>query len=183
MHIYTLSTLFPSSVSAFAKDKSSVAFLANKTAKAALENTLKPSQINTEDYSAIFYAGGHGPMFDLPDNKDIAILARKIYEENKGVVGAVCHGPAGLVPIILSDGTPIVKGRTLTCFTNAEEDAVKLTDAMPFLLETKLKELGAKISTGAAWSNVVKVDGKLVTGQNPASASDTAKAVVQAIHS
>lgn len=168
------------SIEAFSKDESSVAFLKNKEQAAALEKTLKPSDVKSSEFAGIFYAGGYGPMWDLPENKEIAGLASKIYESG-GVVGAVCHGPVGLAPIKLSDGTPLIQGKKVTGFSNAEEQVMKLQDVVPFLLEDKLKELGGKYSAAEAWASHVCSDQRVVTGQNPASAGPTATAMLEAM--
>jgi putative intracellular protease/amidase len=119
---------------------------------------------------AIFYAGGHGTMWDFPDNAQLASIAASIYERG-GVVAAVCHGPSGLVNIRLSDGKYLVDGKEVSGFTNEEEKAMGLTDIVPFLLEDKLKSRGAKYSKAAAFQKHVVVSDRLVTGQNPQSAS------------
>lgn len=154
------------------------AFWENKTYRAKVENTQKPSDVRAADYAAIFYAGGHGTMWDFPDNKDIADIARQIYESN-GVVAAVCHGPAGLVNIKLSDGTFLVAGKRINAFTNEEEEAVKLSSVVPFLLETKLIERGAIFEKSALWQKHVTVDKRVITGQNPASAQGVGEALLK----
>jgi putative intracellular protease/amidase len=134
-----------------------------------IENTMKPSEVKPNEYAAIFYAGGHGTMWDFADNKELANIASIIYENN-GVVSAVCHGPAGLVNIKLSDGKYLVEGKKINAFTNEEEIAVGLDKVVPFMLETKLIERGAKFEKSGLWQNHVVVDQRVVTGQNPASA-------------
>jgi len=169
------------SVQNYNKDPSCIEFLKNEVALNKLKNTIKPSEVNPKDYKTLFFAGGHGPMFDMPDCKEMAQLATSIYENN-GVVGAVCHGPCGLVNIKLSNGEYLVKGKKVCSFTNAEEDAVKLSDAMPFMLETKLKERGGTFVGAGLWQVNVQVDERLVTGQNPASATSSGKAVVDLLN-
>jgi putative intracellular protease/amidase len=134
-----------------------------------VEHTLKPTDIKPNDYVAIHYAGGHGTMWDFADNAELAAIATKIYENN-GAVSAVCHGPAGLVNIKLSTGQYLVDGKRVNAFTNEEETAVKLESVVPYLLETKLIERGAKFEKAGLWQEKVVVDGRLITGQNPASA-------------
>lgn len=134
-----------------------------------LENTLTPDQVRPEDYSAIHFVGGHGAMWDLPDNSKIAEITAQLYDNN-GIVAAVCHGPAGLVNVKLKDGSYLVDGKTLAAYTNAEEEAGGMTDVVPFLLESKLKERGAHHVPAPNKTENVKVDERLVTGQNPASA-------------
>lgn len=145
--------------------------------RAKVENTMKPSEVNPNDYAAIFYAGGHGAMWDFADNNEIAVLASKIYENN-GVVSAVCHGPAGLVNIKLSNGKYLVDGKKINAFTNEEEIAVKLENVVPFALETKLIERGAKFEKSGLWQQHVVTDQRLVTGQNPQSAHAVGEAVL-----
>ena len=143
-----------------------------------LANTLKLDDVNPADFDAIFFAGGHGVMWDFADSAAIDKVTREIYERG-GVVSAVCHGPAALVNVKLSDGSYLVAGKNLTAFTNGEEEAVQATDIVPFLLESKLKEHGAIHHAAANWSNHVIEDGRLVTGQNPASAAGVGDAVVK----
>ncbi len=155
-------------------------FWNNSTYRNKVENTLKPSEVNPKDYVAIHYAGGHGTMWDFADNNEIAEIARQIYENN-GVVSAVCHGPAGLVNIKLSSGEYLVNGKKVNAFTNEEEVAVKLDKVVPFLLESKLIERGAKVEKSGLWKKHVTVDQRLVTGQNPQSAKGVGEAALQEI--
>ena len=145
-----------------------------------LATTLPLDTVGTENYVAIFFAGGHGTMWDFPDNEALQDVVASIYESGGGV-GAVCHGPAALVNVQLSDGSYLVSGRQIAGFTNEEEEAVGLTDTMPFLLETRLKERGAQFTQGPNFQEKVVADGRLVTGQNPASASEAASQLVKAI--
>jgi putative intracellular protease/amidase len=154
------------------------AFLNDPDVAAALRNTLTPEQVNPDDYDVIFYAGGHGTMWDFPDNTKLAKVAADVYEDG-GVVAAVCHGPAGLVNVRLSDGSYLVDGKEVSAFTNEEETAVGLTEVVPFLLQTKLTERGARHSGTENFAAYVVADGRLVTGQNPASASGVAERVVE----
>ncbi|KAK3089523.1 hypothetical protein FSP39_004252 [Pinctada imbricata] len=143
-----------------------------------LDNTLSPYQINISEYRAIVYAGGHGPMWDVAENIELAQMCTNLYE-NGGLVAAVCHGAAGLINVKLSNGQNIVKGRTITSFTNSEEAAIALTDVMPFLLETRLKELGANFIADDDFKRNVQLDHRLITGQNPASSKRMAKKLVE----
>lgn len=145
-------------------------FWKNEKYRNKIQNTMKPSDVNPEEYVAIHYAGGHGTMWDFPENEKISTIARKIYEKN-GVVSAVCHGPAGLVNIKLSNGEYLVDGKKVSAFTNEEEKAVELDSVVPFLLESKLKKRGATFEQSGLWQKQVSVDGRLVTGQNPQSAT------------
>ena len=145
---------------------------------AQVKDTLSPQEIDPSEYSAVFFAGGHGVMWDLPNDRELAQITAAIYERN-GIVGAVCHGPAGLVNVRLSDGSYLVAGKTLAAFTNEEEEAVELTEQMPFLLETKLIERGARHTEADNFQpHVVKSD-RLITGQNPASATGVAEQMVE----
>jgi len=143
-----------------------------------LKNTPTAADLNAADYDAIFYAGGHGTMWDFPGATDLAKLAAAIYERG-GVVAAVCHGPSALVELKLSDGSHLVDGKDVAGFTNAEEAAVGLTDVVPFLLADELTKRGAKHHPGPDFAPKVVTDGRLVTGQNPASAPSTAEVVTK----
>jgi putative intracellular protease/amidase len=161
-------------------DPVNAAFLDDATLVGATRTTRRPADVNAADYDAIFFAGGHGTMWDLPDNSELQNIAAAIYESG-GVVAAVCHGPAGLVNIRLSSGAFLVAGHRVTGFTNDEEDAAELTDVMPFLLETRLGERGAEFHSAANFQPNVVTSDRLVTGQNPASAAGVADAVVTMI--
>lgn len=157
-------------------------FWDNTVYRHKIEHTKKPSEVNPEEYVAIHYAGGHGAMWDFADNKEIAKIAAKIYENN-GVVSAVCHGPSGLVNIKLSDGSYIVDGKKVNAFTNEEEVKVKLEDIVPFLLEDKLKERGGIFEKSAPFTEHVVTDQRLVTGQNPQSAHGVGLATLEVLQS
>jgi putative intracellular protease/amidase len=152
-------------------------FWDNAEYRAKIENTMKPSEVKTEQYAAILYAGGHGTMWDFADNKELAAIAQKIYENN-GVVSAVCHGPAGLVNIKLNNGQYLVSGKKINAFTNEEEIAVKLENVVPFMLETTLIERGAKFEKSGLWQKHITVDQRVITGQNPASAKSVGEATL-----
>lgn len=162
------------------EDPLNKAFLENPNKVAQIENTFHPSQIDPNKYNAIFYAGGHGVMWDFPDNEQLAKISAAIYERG-GVVGAVCHGPAGLVNIKLSNGEYLVNGKTVSCFTNEEEAAVELTDVVPFLLESKMIERGAQVVKAPNFQTQVTVSDRLVTGQNPASAKGVGEEMLKLI--
>lgn len=142
-----------------------------------ISHSQKPTEVKPGEYAAIYYAGGHGAVWDLPDNRQIASIAAKIYENN-GIVSAVCHGPAGIVNIKLSNGKYLVDGKKVSGFTNEEEAAVKLDKVVPFLLEDKLIERGGFYEKAAPWHEHVVTDQRLVTGQNPQSAHAVGKAVL-----
>lgn len=159
------------------KDPVNKEFWENKEIQEKINNTMKPSEVNPADYVAIHFVGGHGAMWDFPQNKELAKIAAKIYE-NEGVVSAVCHGPAGLVNIKLDNGSYLIAGKRVAGFSNGEEKAVKLDKAVPFLLEDKLKERGAEYSCGPNWKEHVEHDGRLITGQNPQSATKVGEEVL-----
>lgn len=143
-----------------------------------LEHTKPLGIVSVKDFDAVFFPGGHGTMFDLPRNETIARLLSEFANEGK-VIAAVCHGPAALVGVQTADGTPLVKGRTITGFTDREEAAAKMVEEVPFLLETELRKEGAAFIAGEMWASHVEVDGNMVTGQNPASSEATATAVIK----
>lgn len=142
-----------------------------------IDNSLKPGEVKTDDYSAIFFAGGHGTMWDFSDNPELAKITADIYEKG-GVVGAVCHGPSGLVNVKLSNGKYLVEGKKINGFTNEEETVVKLDNVVPFLLESKLIERGAIFEKSGLWQPHVAVDQRVVTGQNPQSAKGVGEAIL-----
>jgi putative intracellular protease/amidase len=151
------------------QDPLNKAFLEDSAKLAKVENTLPPAEIEPSHYDAIFFAGGHGTMWDFPNDERLARIAGAIYEQG-GIVGAVCHGPAGLVNIKLSDGSYLVAGKTVAGFTDEEEIAVGLSDVVPFLLASKLRDRGAIHTKADNFQAHVVVSDRLVTGQNPASA-------------
>ncbi|MCU0648704.1 MAG: type 1 glutamine amidotransferase domain-containing protein [Gemmatimonadaceae bacterium] len=153
------------------------AFLDDAHVAAQLQQTLQPADIDPSRYAAIFFVGGHGTMWDLPDDAALAAATSAI-DANGGIVAAVCHGPAGLVNVRRPDGTYLVAGHTVSAFTDAEEATVGLTDVVPFLLSSTLAQRGAVLSAADVFQPKVSVSGRLVTGQNPASASGVAEAVV-----
>jgi putative intracellular protease/amidase len=145
-----------------------------------LAHTTPVADVDPGDYDAVFYAGGHGTMWDFATDADVVRVGRAVYEGD-GIVAAVCHGPAAFVNLTLSDGSYLVDGKQLTSFTNGEEQAAGAAEAVPFLLADKLAERGAQRTEAATWRPHVVTDGRLVTGQNPASATATAEAVVAAL--
>ncbi|WP_238162288.1 type 1 glutamine amidotransferase domain-containing protein [Micromonospora endolithica] len=157
-------------------DKTQNDFLAT----AGVQHTPRAAEVDPSRYDVIVFAGGHGTMWDFPDNPDLARIAASIYERG-GVVAAVCHGPSALVNLKLSDGSHLVAGKRVAGFTNDEERAVGLADEVPFLLADKLTEAGAVHVPAPDFTEHVVTDGRLVTGQNPQSARALADAVVQAV--
>jgi putative intracellular protease/amidase len=157
-------------------------FRKDKAAQAELANTKKLSDVSADDFDAVFYPGGHGPMWDMPDNKISIVLIEAFVKADK-TIGAVCHAPAALVNVRGKDGEYLVKSKRVTGFTNAEEEAVGLSNVVPFLLEDRLKERGGLYSKGADWAPYVQVDGKLVTGQNPVSSRPAAQELLKLLPS
>ena len=150
--------------------------------RAKLAATKKLSDLDPGGYSAVFFSGGHGTMWDFPDDAAVQKFARELYEADSPV-GAVCHGPAALVNVKLSDGTYLVAGKEVSAFTNSEEEKVGLTKVVPFLLATKLEERGAKHLAAPDFEKKVVASGNLVTGQNPASAAGVAEKMVEMLKS
>ncbi|MBR9869394.1 MAG: type 1 glutamine amidotransferase domain-containing protein [Oceanospirillales bacterium] len=142
-----------------------------------LANTLKLSDLSADDYDAIFYPGGHGPMWDLASDQHSIELIESFTRQGK-IVSAVCHAPSVLLNTRNAEGEPLVKNRKVTGFSNTEEDAVGLTKVVPFLLEDELKKRGGIYSQGPDWAPYLVEDGLLITGQNPASSSLVADAVL-----
>ncbi|WP_213278260.1 type 1 glutamine amidotransferase domain-containing protein [Chryseobacterium indologenes] len=163
------------------KDPVNKEFWENKEYKNKIDHSMTPSQVNPKEYSTIFYAGGHGAMWDFADNNELSDIAAKIYE-NGGIVAGVCHGPAGLVNIKLNNGKYLVDGKKINAFTNEEEAEVKLTDVVPFLLENKLKERGAQFEKSGLWQNHVVTDQRVITGQNPQSAKSVGEAILKELN-
>lgn len=149
---------------------------------AALQDTRPLSEVWEEDFCGVFVPGGHGAMFDMPDHPLVASVMERTWAAG-GVLAAVCHGPAALVGLREHSGAPLVQNRTLTCFSNAEEHEVGLEDVVPFLLATRLEELGAVLDQGKKFTSHVVADGRLVTGQNPQSSQAVAQVVIEVLHS
>ncbi len=152
-------------------------FDADDAAQKQLATTLKLSEVSVQDYDAVFYPGGHGPLWDLVDDKDSIQLIETALQQEKPV-GAVCHASAALLNAKDSQGQPIVKGRAVTGFSNTEEAAVALTDVVPFLLEDELKKLGGEYQKVDDWNVLAIQDGLLITGQNPASSESVAEKIM-----
>lgn len=152
-------------------------FKRDKAAQVALAHSIRLSSALPGDYDAVFYSGGHGPMWDLADNATSDALIEAFWNQGKPVA-AVCHGPIALRHAIV-DGRPLVEGRRVTGFTNSEEAAVQLTDVVPVLVEDELRRLGGRFEEVDDWQSLVVVDGRLITGQNPASSTAAAEALVK----
>ena len=153
-------------------------FKEDADAQAALANTSKLADVSPENFDAVFYPGGHGPLWDLAEDNTSIALIESMYASGKPVA-AVCHAPAVLKNAKASDGSPLVNGKSVTGFSNSEEDAVQLTEVVPFLLEDELKGKGGNYSKGEDWHPYTITDGNLITGQNPASSELAAKAVLE----
>ncbi|MGH8477658.1 MAG: type 1 glutamine amidotransferase domain-containing protein [Methylococcales bacterium] len=157
-------------------------FRTDTAAQVELADTKKLADVSADDFDAVFYPGGHGPMWDMPDNAVSIALIEAFVKADKPV-GAVCHAPVTLVNVRGKDGEYLIKGKRVTGFTNAEEEAVGLTAVVPFLLEDRLKERGGIYSKAANWVPYVQVDGRLVTGQNPASSGPGAEELLKLLRS
>ena len=166
--------LDPKSAEPDAQTEATKRFDADSAAQAQLAQTVKLSEVSADDFDAVFYPGGHGPMWDLHDDADSLALLNTFAKADKPI-GAVCHAPAALVNAKGKDGEALVGAKRVTGFSNSEEDGVGLSDVVPFLLEDALKEKGGVYSKGEDWGEYVLVDGLLVTGQNPASSEKTAR--------
>ena len=154
-------------------------FKQDADAQKQLSQTVKLSEVKSEDYDSIFYVGGHGPMWDLADNPDSIALIESFYNSGKPVA-AVCHSP-GVFHRVMYQGAPLVNGKRVTGFTNGEEAAVGLSDVVPFRLEDELKRIGALYEKAPDWASFAVVDGRVVTGQNPASSTAAAKALMDVL--
>lgn len=144
--------------------------------RAQVSHSKALADIDPDAYSAIFFAGGHGAMWDFPQSAAVQAKTRAVWEAG-GVVGAVCHGPAALVNVTLGNGSYLVAGRQVAAFTDSEEVAVGLQEVVPFMLSSTLAARGAALQAGADWTAKVAVDGRLVTGQNPQSATGVGEAI------
>lgn len=154
-------------------------FKKDEAAKKALSQTAKLADMKAEDFDTIFYVGGHGPMWDLADNPVSIALIESFYNSGKPIA-LVCHSP-GVLHRVTYKGAPLVKGKRVTGFTNSEEEEVHLTDVVPFLVEDELKRLGARFEKAPNWKSFAIVDGRLITGQNPASSTAAAQALVKLV--
>lgn len=152
-------------------------FMENPHLMARLDNTLSPDEVQWVDYAAVYYVGGHGPIWDVATDEKIAEIAGRIFE-NKGIISAVCHGSAGLLNIRDSNGEPLLKGKKITGFSNLEERLVRKSKWVPYLLESELKQRGAEYTKALPGLTHVEVSGRVVTGQNPRSAKAVAEELV-----
>ncbi|MEP7197963.1 MAG: type 1 glutamine amidotransferase domain-containing protein [Saprospiraceae bacterium] len=170
----------PKSEVADAQTPATQRFYKDKKAIDKVAFSLKLSGINPEDYDAVFYPGGHGPLWDLVDDSFSIKLIEHFYNTQKPIA-FVCHSPAVLIKAKAENGHPLVKGKKITGFSNNEENTAGLSNVVPFLLEDELKKLGAHYSKGADWSSYTQQDGLLITGQNPASSEAVAKLLLKTL--
>src|ERR1700683_2383083 len=154
-------------------------FKKNATALKALANTVEPADIKSEDFDTVFYPGGHGPMWDLAESPVSIALLESFYNSGK-TIALVCHSP-GVLRHVMYQGEPLVKGKRVTGFTNEEEAEMQLTHVVPFLVEDELRRLGAKFEKVPNWQPFCIVDGRLITGQNPASSTSTSQALMKSL--
>lgn len=153
----------------------------DKSVQQLLAVTKKLADVKAEDFDAVFYPGGHGPLWDLTSDKNSISLIEDFQKARKPIA-AVCHAPAVLLQVKDDNGVPLIKGKKITGFTNTEEDAVQLTDVVPFLLEDELKNKGGHYSKKEDWASYVVTDGLLITGQNPASSEAAAKELITLLY-
>jgi putative intracellular protease/amidase len=153
-------------------------FKSDADAQSALANTFKLSGISPDNYDAVFYPGGHGPLWDLAEDRNSINLIESMLSSGKQVA-AVCHAPAVLRHVKAPDGSPMLRGKSVTGFSNTEEEAVQLADVVPFLLEEELKAKGANYSKAEDWNPYAVTDGTMITGQNPASSGLVAKKLLE----
>ncbi len=170
----------PKSEAADAQTPATERFYKDNEAIDKVAFSLQLSDIKAEDYDAVFYPGGHGPLWDLANDNFSIRLIEDFYNTQKPIA-FVCHAPAALIKVKAENGHPLVKGKKVTGFSDTEEEAVGLTKVVPFLLEDELKELGAHYSKGADWSSYTQQDGLLITGQNPASSEAVAKLLLNTL--
>ncbi|MGO4567756.1 type 1 glutamine amidotransferase domain-containing protein [Rhizobium sp. 2YAF20] len=152
-------------------------FKSDKAAQAVLANTVMLADVDAKQFDTVFYSGGHGPMWDLAEDKKSISLIEEFYNSEKPVA-AVCHAP-GVLHHAMYRGQPLVKGKRVTGFANSEEEAVHLTNVVPFLVEDELKRLGGKYEKVSDWESFAITDGRLITGQNPASSTAAAQALLR----
>lgn len=160
------------------KDEYNERFLNDAKLMRKVMRSIPLSSINPKEYGAIVFSGGSGAMWDFPNNQHVNRISREIYE-SEGIVSAICHGPAALVDIRLTNGKYLVAGKRVSAFTNEEEGILGQTKILPFLLQDKLGERGAKHVYGKAFEENVVVDGRLITGQNPKSAKKVAEIIIE----
>ena len=171
----------PTSIQKDALTLNAIRFTNDPDASKSLSHSRKLADINAEDFDVLFLPGGHGPMWDLAENSELGHIL-SVFKKHGRLVGAVCHGPAGLLAGNMDKASSFVKGRKLTAFTNEEEKSVGLQDTVPFLLEDRLKKAGAQFKKAGAMEVHVVRDGNLVTGQNPASSGPVAQMLLKTLN-
>lgn len=155
-------------------------FMRDGSAMQKIKASMKINDVDVSDYSGVFLPGGHGTMWDLPKSQKLTDLLTTAWKQGK-VVAAVCHGPSGLVNVKDTNGWPLVAGKRVSAFTNSEEEAAGMTKVVPFLLENRIRELGANYQRGPDFQPFAVRDGRLVTGQNPASSEEVARLTLEAV--
>lgn len=173
--------LDPKSDEPDAQTEATQRFKSDPQAQAALASTQRLADVKAGSFDAVFFPGGHGPLWDLAENGYVMALIKDFYANGK-IVSAVCHAPAVFRHVKTSEGQFLVNDRNVTGFSNAEEEAVGLTDVVPFLVEDMLKDHGARYTSADDWQPHIVVDGRLITGQNPASSVGVADAVIKQLH-
>ena len=161
-------------------DSITAQFVQNEEAWSRLHHNSTPEKIDPKNYKAMYFAGGHGTMWDFPENVILSILAAEIYEDS-GIVAAICHGSVGLLNVTLSDGSPLVRGKRVTGFTDNEEKEIKMDRVVPLLLETELKKKGGLFVAENNWTSNVQTDQRIITGQNAQSVEAFAKVLVKSL--
>ena len=168
----------PNSDAEEAQTDATLRFKQDNEAQQALDSTVRLEDVNPQDFDAVFFPGGHGPLWDLAEDETSVRIIESLYQAGRPVA-AVCHAPAVFKNARSSDGSPLVKDKPVTGFSNAEEEAVGLDNAVPFRVEDMLREQGAYYAKGADWSEYVAVHGNLITGQNPASSRKAAEKLLE----
>lgn len=168
----------PKSEEPDAQTEATKRYYSDEALQQKLSQTAVLDTLSADDFDAVFYPGGHGPLWDLAQNEHSITLIKHFLKQEKPVA-LVCHAPAALVAVTDDQGEPLVKGKLVTGFSNTEEEAVQLTDVVPFLLEDELKRLGGLYSKGDDWGSYVIKDGLLITGQNPGSSEETAQELLE----
>ena len=162
------------------KDEDNAVFWKKHGGDGGVAETQKLASLDAAEVAGVFFAGGHGTVWDLPNSEVVSGFITAV-DRHQGMIGAVCHGPAAFVGAKGADGKALVAGKTVAVFTNAEEKAVKLTDVVPFLLQSEMEKAGAKVKLADNFSDNSVRDGRLVTGQNPASAKSAAELFIEGL--
>ena len=171
----------PKSAAPDAQTAATRRFDTDQALKEKLAQTVKLSEVDAGSFDAVFYPGGHGPLWDLANDTDSIELIKAFVKQRKPVT-MVCHAPGALINVKAENGDPIIKGKLITGFSNTEEEAVQLTDVVPFLLEDEMKKSGAIYSKGPDWQSYVIKDGLLITGQNPGSSEEAAEELLKVLN-